>query len=98
MESGGSDADAVLMLHGIGGGSPHWRFQFAGLADRFRLIAWNAPGYFLTDNLRAETPSARDYADALCDFASAVGVAHREFVRHAGRTMLRTLLSRANFV
>jgi pimeloyl-ACP methyl ester carboxylesterase len=76
MESGSSDADAVLMLHGIGGGSPHWRFQFAGLADRFRLIAWNAPGYFLTDNLRAETPSARDYADALCDFASAAGVAH----------------------
>jgi hypothetical protein len=28
-----------------------------GLADRFRLIAWNAPGYLLSDNLRAETPS-----------------------------------------
>ena len=76
MESGRSDADSVLLLHGIGGNSLYWRFQFAGLADRFRLIAWNAPGYFLTDNLRAETPSARDYADALCDFASAVGVAH----------------------
>ena len=77
MESGRRDADSVLLLlHGIGGNSLYWRFQFAGLADRFRLIAWNAPGYFLTDNLRAETPSARDYADALCDFASAVGVAH----------------------
>lgn len=76
MEAGRSDADLVLLLHGIGGNSLYWRFQFAGLADRFRLIAWNAPGYFLTDNLRAETPSAKDYADALCDFASAVGVAH----------------------
>jgi len=77
MESGRSDADSVLLLlHGIGGNSLYWRFQFAGLADRFRLIAWNAPGYFLTDNLRAETPSARDYADALSDFASAVGAAH----------------------
>jgi pimeloyl-ACP methyl ester carboxylesterase len=76
MESGRSDADSVLLLHGIGGNSLYWRFQFPGLADRFRLIAWNAPGYFLTDNLRAETPSARDYADALYDFASAVGVAH----------------------
>jgi pimeloyl-ACP methyl ester carboxylesterase len=46
-----------------------------GLADSFRLIAWNAPGYFLTDNLQAEAPSARDYADALCDFVSAIGVA-----------------------
>jgi pimeloyl-ACP methyl ester carboxylesterase len=76
MESGRGDADPVLLLHGIGANSLHWRFQFAGLADRFRLIAWNAPGYFLTDNLRAETPSARDYADALCDFASAVRIAH----------------------
>ncbi len=76
MEAGPTDADPVLLLHGIGGGSLHWRFQFSGLADRFRLIAWNAPGYFLTDNFRAETPSAQDYADALCDFASAIGVAH----------------------
>ena len=76
MESGRSDATSVLLLHGIGANSLHWRFQFAELADRFRLIAWNAPGYFLTDNLRGETPSARDYADALLDFASAIGVAH----------------------
>src|SRR5690349_11222807 len=76
MESGRSDAGSVLLLHGIGGNSLHWRFQFAELADRFRPIAWNAPGYFLTDNLRAETPSAQDYADALGDFASALGLAH----------------------
>jgi pimeloyl-ACP methyl ester carboxylesterase len=76
MESGRSDADPVLLLHGIGGGSLHWRFQFAGLADRFRVIAWNAPGYFLTDNFRAETPNAQDYADAVCDFASALGLVH----------------------
>jgi pimeloyl-ACP methyl ester carboxylesterase len=76
MERGPSDATSVLLLHGIGANSLHWRWQFAALADRFRLIAWNAPGYFLTDSLRAETPRARDYADALCDFASAVGVAH----------------------
>jgi pimeloyl-ACP methyl ester carboxylesterase len=76
MEAGRSDADSVLLLHGIGANSLYWRFQFAGLADRFRLIAWNAPGYFLTDNLRTETPGARDYADALCDFALAVGVVH----------------------
>src|SRR5215469_11813347 len=76
MESGRRNADPVLLLHGIGGNSLYWRFQFASLADQFRLIAWNAPGYFLTDNLRTETPSARDYADALCDFAAAVGVAH----------------------
>src|SRR5919107_823345 len=76
MESGKSNADAVLLIHGIGGGSLHWRFQFAGFGGQIPLIPRDAPRYFLTDNLRAETPSARDYADALCDFASAVGVAH----------------------
>jgi pimeloyl-ACP methyl ester carboxylesterase len=75
MESGRSEAGSVLLLHGIGANSLHWRYQLADLADRFRLIAWNAPGYFLTDNLRAETPSARDYADALYDFVAAIGVA-----------------------
>ena len=71
MEAGRVGLPPVLMLHGIGANSLHWRYQLAGLADRFRLIAWNAPGYLLSDNLRAETPSCRDYADALADLLSA---------------------------
>src|SRR5215470_2887935 len=74
MEAGGPDAPAIVLLHGVGANSMHWRFQFAGLADRFRLIAWNAPGYLLSDNLRAETPSCRDYADALDDLLSALAI------------------------
>jgi pimeloyl-ACP methyl ester carboxylesterase len=52
----------------------HWRFQFAALSDRFRLVAWNAPGYMLSDRLLIETPSARDYADALADFLGVLGI------------------------
>jgi len=74
MEEGRVDIPPVLLLHGIGANSLHWRYQLAGLADRFRLIAWNAPGYLLSDNLRAETPSCRDYADALDDLLSALGI------------------------
>ncbi|MBV8090554.1 MAG: alpha/beta hydrolase, partial [Alphaproteobacteria bacterium] len=74
MEAGRADLPPVLLLHGIGANSLHWRYQLAGLADRFRLIAWNAPGYLLSDNLRAETPSCRDYADALDDLLSALGI------------------------
>ena len=44
MEAGRVDLPSVLLLHGIGANSLHWRYQLAGLADRFRLIAWNAPG------------------------------------------------------
>jgi pimeloyl-ACP methyl ester carboxylesterase len=74
-EAGQSKLPPLLLLHGIGANSLHWRYQLAGLASRFRLIAWNAPGYVLSDNLRAETASGRDYADALDDFLKALGVA-----------------------
>lgn len=75
MEAGAPDAPPLLLLHGVGANAMHWRFQFAGLVDRFRLIAWNAPGYMLSDDLLTETPDARDYADALADFLAAAGVA-----------------------
>lgn len=71
MAAGPVDAPAVVMLHGIGGNSADWRFQFAGLSDRFRVVAWNAPGYMLSDELRIERPGCRDYANALADFLDA---------------------------
>jgi pimeloyl-ACP methyl ester carboxylesterase len=74
MESGPSEAPALVLLHGIGANAMHWRFQFAGLADRFRVIAWNAPGYMLSDNLIADRPACRDYADALHDFLDALAI------------------------
>jgi pimeloyl-ACP methyl ester carboxylesterase len=74
MEAGDASTPPLVLLHGIGGNSMHWRFQFAGLADRFRVIAWDAPGYMLSDCLIAETPTACGYADALADFLASLGV------------------------
>ncbi len=74
MEAGLPDAPPLVLLHGVGANAMYWRFQFAALADRFRLIAWNAPGYMLTDALRAEAPDGRGYADALADFLDAAGI------------------------
>ncbi len=74
MAAGAADAASLILLHGIGANSLHWRFQFDALADRFQVIAWNAPGYMLSDNLRAETPRGEDYADALADFLTALGI------------------------
>jgi len=48
------------------------RFQLAGLSDRYHVIAWNAPGYMLTDNFVKDAPGCRDYADALNDFVGAL--------------------------
>ena len=72
MEAGPAGAPAVVLLHGVGGNSTDWRFQFAGLSDRFHVVAWNAPGYMLSDGLRAEEPGCQDYADALADFLDAL--------------------------
>jgi len=74
MEAGPVDAPPLILLHGIGANSMHWRFQFAGLADRRRVIAWNAPGYMLSDALRADNPDQHAYADALADFMDSLAI------------------------
>jgi pimeloyl-ACP methyl ester carboxylesterase len=74
MEAGPADAPPLILLHGIGGNSLGWRFQYEAFAERFRVIAWNAPGYMLSDPLTAEAPAAADYPDALHDFLTALGI------------------------
>jgi pimeloyl-ACP methyl ester carboxylesterase len=72
MEAGRADAPAILLLHGVGANSMHWRYQLAGLSDAFRVVAWNAPGYILSDAFKTEWPTCKDYADALADFLDAL--------------------------
>jgi pimeloyl-ACP methyl ester carboxylesterase len=74
MEAGGKSAPAVLLLHGIGANSMHWRYQYPVLGQRYRVIAWNAPGYVLSDNMKAEMPTCEDYADAVNDFLTSLGI------------------------
>jgi len=75
MEAGKATSPPLVLLHGVGANSMYWRFQFAGLADSYRVIAWNAPGYLLSDNLVDDAPGCRAYADALADFADALDLA-----------------------
>jgi pimeloyl-ACP methyl ester carboxylesterase len=72
MEAGRADAPPLVLLHGVGANSMHWRFQLAGLSDRFRVVAWNAPGYVLSDAFKTDSPGCKDYADALNDFLAAL--------------------------
>jgi pimeloyl-ACP methyl ester carboxylesterase len=93
MEAGRVDLPPVLLLHGIGANSLHWRYQLAGLSDRFRLIAWNAPGYLLSDDLQVEIPSCRDYADALDDLRSALGIDGFDIVANSFGTRVAQCLA-----
>src|ERR1700691_4021966 len=74
MEAGRSDAPAIVLLHGVGANSMHWRYQFAGLSDRYHVVAWNAPGYILSDRFKTDNPDCKSFADALSDFLAAVNL------------------------
>lgn len=74
MEAGSKTAPAIICMHGIGGNSMDWRYQLAGLSKKYRVIAWNAPGYMLSDGFNTDSPSPKDMADALADFMDALGL------------------------
>jgi pimeloyl-ACP methyl ester carboxylesterase len=62
-ESG--EGPALVLLHGIGSGSASWLFQLEDLAQWYRVIAWDAPGYGESDAFSIEEPHPDDYARAL---------------------------------
>jgi pimeloyl-ACP methyl ester carboxylesterase len=72
MESGRGDAAPLVLLHGVGANAMHWRFQLAGLSDHYRVIAWNAPGYMLSDAFAKDFPDCKDFAEAFNDFLTAM--------------------------
>jgi len=72
MQAGSWDAPALVFLHGIGANSSYFRFQLAHLSKHFNVIAWNAPGYWLSDSLVVQHPNEHDYANAVNDFLHAL--------------------------
>jgi pimeloyl-ACP methyl ester carboxylesterase len=73
----------LMLLHGVGSGSASWAAQFAGLSRRFRVIAWDAPGYGGSDALPMENPSSTNYAVALKDFCAALQIDTMYLVGHS---------------
>jgi len=64
---------ALVLLHGIGSGALSFQPTIDRFKDRFRVIAWNAPGYGGSTPLAPEAPLARDYAARLAGFLDALG-------------------------
>lgn len=78
-EDAGKVGPPVLLLHGIGANAIGWARTLDGLAPSARVVAWNAPGYFLTDPFLAAAPTPEAYADvalALLDALRLDGPAH----------------------
>ena len=73
---------ALCLLHGIGSQSGSWVRQLEALAPRFRVIAWDAPGYGDSDRLAADSPVAADYADVLEALLDTLGIDQPETQCH----------------
>jgi pimeloyl-ACP methyl ester carboxylesterase len=64
----------LCLLHGIGSQSGSWAPQLDGLGARYRVIAWDAPGYGRSDALVPAAPVAADYAATLAALWDALGL------------------------
>lgn len=67
------DGAPLVLLHGGMDDSRSWRWQQEGLADEFRVIAWDAPGCGESTD-PPEGWRLADYAACLADWLGAIGV------------------------
>ena len=65
---------ALVVLHGIGSGAASFGFQLETLSARFRVIAWDAPGYGQSTPLAPDQPDVSLYGAALNTWLGALSV------------------------
>ena len=63
----------LLLLHGFLSDSRCWRRQLSGLSNRFKVVAWDAPGAGSSSD-PAEPFTTSDYARCLASFLDGIGV------------------------
>jgi pimeloyl-ACP methyl ester carboxylesterase len=73
-EAGDQAAPAILFLHGLGSNSNNFRAQLAGLSDRFRVIAWDAPGIGGSTPSPRSDPGSGYYVDVVRRLAERLGI------------------------
>lgn len=86
-ESGRPGSPPVVLLHGIGSTCAVWRDQYGPLGERFRVVAWNAPGYHESAPLPEESPTAREYARSLARLLDALDIAEADLVTNSWGTL-----------
>ena len=64
----------LVLLHGIGSAAASFRYQLEALSARFRVVAWDSPGYGASTPLAIEHPDTSDYAAALDAWLGALGI------------------------
>jgi pimeloyl-ACP methyl ester carboxylesterase len=85
------EGDALVLLHGIGGSSESWEEQLEQLSDRYRVIAWDMPGYGGSDGFYSSAPTVDDYANSLM---ALLGVLAVEKVHVLGQSIAALVAAR----
>lgn len=86
----------IVLLHGIGSGAASWLAQFESLGTRYRLLAWDAPGYGASTPVASASPVADAYASVAEAWLDALGIDSAFIVGHSlGAIMAAALARRA---
>jgi 3-oxoadipate enol-lactonase len=67
------EGPVVALFHGLGGSRISWEPQLAGLGDRWRVAAWDMPGYGLSQPLAHEPYTFRALAAAAAAWIDQLG-------------------------
>ena len=97
-EAAGDPASPPLVfLHGIGGAARSWRGQLDFFEDRYRVIAWDMPGYGGSTPL--STVSIAALADAFRDFLRQIDASKPILVGHSiGGMIVQQLLAKGSSI
>ena len=90
-EAGDKNSDfAVVLLHGISSGAASWLDVAGVLASKVRVLAWDAPGYGVSEPLSQLSPRDSDYASALSQSLQVLGVRRCVLVGHSLGALMAT--------
>ena len=73
----------LVLLHGIGSAARSFAAQLDAFASRWRVLAWDAPGYGASDALPMAHPTVADYAVALERFLGERGIGEFHLLGHS---------------
>jgi pyruvate dehydrogenase E2 component (dihydrolipoamide acetyltransferase) len=79
---GEGDADAIVLIHGLGGDLDNWLFNIDALAAEANVYALDLPGHGESSKNIAD-PTLHGLAQALIAFMDEVGIDHAHLVGHS---------------
>lgn len=73
----------IVLIHGFGGSAYDYRTVIPALAERFRVIAVDLPGFGYSDRDSAQEISGTAWVEVLAEFLQRLGVTRAVFVGHS---------------